>query len=192
MSEDDYAMPARPRGVYLVTLWSFARAVLPVLLIIGHYRFYQAFGVGNRPIIEGAPLVEWFTFPTTLLFVLPLLAQAVVFLYLAIGILLGHAWARSGFLWASLVAMTWNLRGIVLPGSWSLYSLAPLPLATWYFRRPDVVEYFGAEDGTPRWLTRKVGSVPIDLAIALAVLGLSLVSEVILLITRWEELSRMF
>ncbi len=177
---DDFEMPLRPNSIYLVTLWSLLRAILPPLSIIGQYRiYYELYGVDRSQNL----ITTWLNFfsPLDKTITLGLALQGIVFLLSAIGVFLGLGWGRKTFIWASVLLLVGDLiRGILTARfGFAFYDLISLCLASWYFRQPNVLAYFGVEDDLPHWVRNRVGKLPFDLAIALAAGILVILVEVI-------------
>jgi hypothetical protein len=175
--DEDYAFPERPWSIWLISLWSLARAVSPVLTTIGSVRLWQSY-VGSTSVpstdsyLPGwiLDVLQYWTEGTAILRLSLIVGAitAVAFFYTAIGLFLGLSSARSSFLIISGTLVVWNLRLVLQPrlGPFVASSAAFL-FASWYFRQPVVDDYFGGDGYSPQFLHRRVLGVPIDLALSL-------------------------
>ena len=172
-----YEFPDRPWSIWLIALWSLARAIAPIVALIGAITLRRTFDPQfSNPFNYPSPawlsdfLALWSQAASPLMKVsiMVSLIAAATFLYAAIGILLGHGWARSAFLIASCGLAAWNLR-LVLQSRIgpSLYSLLALFFASWYFRQPTIDAYFGGDGTSRNPLAKGIGRVPFDLGFAI-------------------------
>ncbi len=200
--EEEERFIERPGSIWLVGLWSLARAafnILPFLALLNQLRYFTL-----TPLDMGGPIFfpEWVRLiignvwssdgvlsileidvATSLLFI-------VLFLYAAIGIVLGHAWGRRLFLGASLFAIANYLLLLVIHSfGHVILSVAALSFALWYFRRPDILAWFGISEVRMPWLDAKVGRVPITLALALGLAVIIFIAEAINLVNHLQYLS---
>lgn len=67
--------------------------------------------------------------------------------------------------------------------------MTALSFALWYFRRPEILAWFGVSDVRMPWLDAKVGRVPVTLGLALALGGVILIAEAITLVNYLQYLS---
>ena len=122
------------------------------------------------------PIMDlWASLPGAQKFFLALLVfQAAVFAVAALGLLLGRRWGWLGILWSSAGVFVWNLRAWIPGGlgslSWRLpvYSLAALMLTYWLLNRSGVRVLCGVQGSPPTWINVRVGSVPILVAVGIA------------------------
>jgi hypothetical protein len=96
------------------------------------------------------------------------------FLYAALGIFLGLSESPKIFLALSILLVVWN--GIVLIQRWLvleppftplLGSCAALFIAMWYFRQPNIDQYFGGDGKSSHIFTTRVLNIPLDLVLAI-------------------------
>jgi hypothetical protein len=185
--QTQFKLSTRPLSIYVVTLWSLTRAIMPQLTAYGIY-ITAKYAARLESGFFANFLTMWVNFWAvyTKLLIIFSVIQTIVFLCLAVGILLGKNWGRVGFLWTSVAVLIWNMRAIIfslrVPLALPLDSLIALCLAFWYFRRQDVFAYFQAEDRLPEWPRRKIGKLSLDLAIALGVGVFRIFSEAVGLI----------
>lgn len=192
----------RPRSILLAGLWSLLRAafnILPFMVLLQQLRYFSL----TQPEM-GGPIYfpEWLRLimgnvwsrdGILSLFeidVVTSLLLIVLFLYASIGIVLGHKRSRTLFLGASIFAIAnyLLLLGIHSVGH-VLLSVAGLSFALWYFRRPELLAWFGVTEVRRPWLDAKVGRVPVTLGLAVGLVGFVLIAEVINLLHYLQYLS---
>jgi len=171
-----------PPTIYLICLWVFLRAVMPLLGLIGQYNINKSFidqtGSNN---LGSSSFFEWL-FTSNKLGLVTIIIS-VVFLITGIGIVIGKKWGRSGYLILSLIVLLWNIRAVALGQYYiPLYSFVALGLAYWYFRQPEILRFFGTKDISPAFLNRKILNAPLDLAISLGIFIVLIILEIISLI----------
>lgn len=137
-------------SVYLVSLWVILHGASPL------WRYWL---IGTSPaalsLFQDMPFVQaWLnSFPTMMsLWLIFVLVMIVVSIALAIGILKGKVWSRTGTGVALGIMLTGNLGWVLapileIPGRefcWTLpaYDLAALVFGCWYFQLPEIKRYF--------------------------------------------------
>ena len=185
----------RPLTIWLVSLWSLARAVSPILAIIGSIRIQETYlGPSTSPTINPY-LPEWIRGIMLLWINGPLMVKVsmivglislIGFLYAAIGIFLGHSWSRSLFFILSGLIVLWSTRLLFrkwyfIPPTFNpfLGSCAALLFASWVFRQKVIDEFFGGDGISSHILTRRVFNVPLDLGLAILLAFLFVVFQVV-------------
>jgi hypothetical protein len=183
---EEFEMPQRPKGIILVSFFCLLGAIYEVL------GFYAYLKIGLRNV--GYSVESYFNlldisvsvllssnislhgkvapFRVLLISVLPIL-EIIIIIIIAIGIYLGLRWGRKGLIIFSIWKFLYN------PLLVSRFTIEPaiiLMFVLWYFRQPNVLEHFGIEKITyPGFLTKNIGLVPVDLAIALILSGVYIV-----------------
>jgi hypothetical protein len=177
--------PKRPLGVYVMTLWSVARGATALLTLVGIYRIYSQVSLvlDDHDSILNNFIRMWeseFAIGQKVSIIISVV-EIYAFLILALGILFGKNWGRLGYIWTSIAVVISNLLPLAFYGRLTLapliYSLIPLLFATWYFRRPNVLAFYQAEDNSPKWSKLRWGKVPADLALALVLIVFMAVNE---------------
>jgi hypothetical protein len=187
--DEDYVFPERPWSIWLISLWSLARAISPILAIIGSVRLWQSY-ISPSSVPSANPyLPDWivdvlfYWTEGTAMMRLSLIVgviTAIAFFYVAIGLFLGLSSARTSFLVVSGALIVWSLRLVLQPRLGpSIASSAAFLLAFWYFRQPAIDDYFGGDWSTPHFLDRRLLGMPLDFALSLFLLAVLGIFEVV-------------
>jgi hypothetical protein len=152
-------------------VWAAARAGMPLASFWGQVSLIRSYAAdANIRIVD-----LWASLPGAQKFFLAVLAfQAAVFAAAALGLLLSRRWGWLGMLWSSAAVLVWNLRAWIPGGmgslSWRLpvYSLVALMLTYWLLNRAGVREHYRVQGSPPTWINARVGSVPIFVAVGIA------------------------
>lgn len=179
-------MPLRPLGTYFWLLWCLSGFLFFILREFGFYNLYGQTWIGPAPLtwsdFFSNGVTTWLKYPREVQITSVVsLFWAIAFRLIGLGVFLGLGWGRKYLIWASIGYFVWRIIEasfgfIFLP----LYTLTAIFFISWYFRRGNVREYFGVEvDDSPAWVkTRLGGKLPLDLAIALALMVAILIFEV--------------
>jgi len=200
---DDYDFPKRPLSIWLSSIWSLSRAAAPILTMIGLLRIYELYGItlgttssssGIYGVIDKV-LVLWTNSPTisARLSLIIGFISIVGFLYAALGIFLGHSWARSTFFILSISLVLWNARLVPnLNFSPFLRSSIALSFSIWYFRKPLIQQFFGDEWNPPDIFTKIIFGIPLDLGLTIILLAILTILSFLSLIGLWDPFSARF
>ena len=185
-SRTSFEPPSRPLSVFIVTLWSLARAILCPVGIYGIYLLAKDVTRLNQGFFHDFLTfwTDYWPIGTKLIIIFAVIRMCIFFL-LTFGILFGQNWGRVGFLWMSVAVLVWNARAFIvgrfveLSLAIALDSLIALCLASWYFRRPDILTYYEVEEKLPKRSLLQVGKFPLDLSIALGLGVFRILGEVL-------------
>jgi hypothetical protein len=170
-------------GIYVASLWSLTRGILPILALMGQYNIDRTFtaqitGTPLTPEFNTDLFISWLLSSNIATYIALILSLA--FLVVSIGIVFGENWSRLLFLILSAVMVFWNLRAISW-GNYSLpfYSLVALGFANWYFRQPKILSFFNAIDISPSIFRTRLRGVALDLLISTILFLILVVYEAI-------------
>ena len=93
---------------------------------------------------------------------------------------LGKDWSPLSFIMLSTILFIW---GLLTPDTGIFYYTGPglitVMIGSWFFNKPEILQYFGSKDVRQRWITQKIIGLQKDLAFGLIIVIVYLSIDVV-------------